>query len=48
MNAESDEIKEMESILIGLMKSLGVSKMDAMISLALMKATHIQEKRFCG
>ena len=40
---EADEIKELESILIGLMKALGVSKKDAMISLALMRACHLQE-----
>lgn len=43
MSMESNEIKEMESILIGLMKSLGMSKIDAMISLALMRACHLQE-----
>ena len=40
---ESDEIRELESILVGLMRELGVSRIDAMINLALIKAHHIQE-----
>ena len=39
----SPEIKELEEILIGLMRELGVSKVDAMIALALIKAHHLQE-----
>ena len=40
---ETDEIRELESILIGIMRELGVSRIDAMINLALIKAHQIQE-----
>ena len=40
----SEEIRELESILIGLLRELGTSKVDAMIALALMRAHHLQEE----
>ena len=40
---ETDETIELESLLVGLMRELGVSKIDAMINLALIKAHNIQE-----
>ena len=43
MSTESDEIKELESILIGLLRELGASKIDTALALALMKAHHLQE-----
>ena len=43
MSTESDEIKELESLLIGLLRELGAPKIDAMIALALMRACHLQE-----